>query len=187
LGRRLNELLGNNPINPTARAFKQGLRDLGYAEGQDLLLEWRTAEGRIERLPEIMRELVSIKVDLILSGSDAVTDAAHSATRTIPIIMTTDSRPVERGLAQSLAKPGGNVTGLTLVVGLDVYGKRIQLLRELVPSMERLALLIPPGFPFEIRTHIETTSQQLGLKLVRAEHGYLTHPAGVPVWEQRDY
>src|SRR5262249_37071993 len=85
------------------------------------------------------------------------------------------------------ARPGGNITGLAHVVGLEVFGKRIQLLKEILPNMERLALLIPPGFPFEVRTHIETTSQQLGLKLVRAEHGYLTHPGGVPVWEQRDY
>ena len=97
LAARLNELVGTNPINPLARAFKQGLRDLGYVEGQNLLLEWRTAEGLLERLPEIMRELVSIKVDVIVSGNDVVTTVAHSATRTIPIIMTSDSTPVERG------------------------------------------------------------------------------------------
>ena len=81
LGARLNELVGTNPINPVARAFKQGLHDLGYVEGQNLLLEWRTPEGHVERLPEIMRELVSIKADVIVSGNDAVTEAAHRATR----------------------------------------------------------------------------------------------------------
>src|SRR5262249_14772203 len=92
-------------------------------------------------------------------------------TRTIPIIMTSDTNLVGRGLAESLARPGGNITGLTLVVGLEVYGKRLQLLKELVPNMERLALLIPTKFPLEISTHIETTSKELGLKLVPVEHG----------------
>src|SRR5262249_38276478 len=170
LGARLKELVGTNPINLLPTAFKQGLRELGYAEGQNLLLEWHTPEGRLWRLPNIMRELVSSKVDVIVSGNDAVTAVAHRATRTIPIIMTSDTNLVGRGLAESLARPGGNITGLTLVVGLEVYGKRLQLLKELVPNMERLALLIPTKFPLEISTHIETTSKELGLKLVPVEH-----------------
>ena len=170
LGARLPELVGTNPINPVARAFKQGLHDLGYVEGQNLLLEWRTPEGHVERLPEIMRELVSINVDVIVSTTDPVTEAAASVTRTIPIVMTSDTTPVERGLAQSLARPGGNITGLAIIVDLEVYSKRMQLLKELRPNIERLAWLIPSIVLPAFRTYVEATSQQLGFRLLPVEH-----------------
>jgi putative ABC transport system substrate-binding protein len=169
-GARLPELIGANPINPVARAFKQGMNDLGYVEGKNLLLEWRTAEGQVARLPEIMRELVSNKVDVIVSGGDPVTEAAQTATRIIPIVMTSDSTPVERGLAQCLARPGGNITGLTFITGLEVYGKRVQLLKELAPNMKQLAWLIPPFVLPEFRTYMESASRQLGLRLLTVEH-----------------
>jgi putative ABC transport system substrate-binding protein len=138
---RLSEMTGTDPVNPATRAFKQGLRDLGYLEGQNLLIEWRSAEGNLERLPQIMRELISVDVDVIVSGNQPVTQAAHDATRTIPIVMTTDGTPVELGFVQSLARPGGNITGLTFQVGWDIHAKAFALLTRERPD----ALLLAPG------------------------------------------
>src|SRR5262252_6236789 len=139
-------MTGTDPVNPATRAFKQGLRDLGYLEGQNVPIEWRSGEGNLERLPQIMRELISLDVDVIASGNQPVTQAAHAATQTIPIVMTTDGTPIELGYVQSLARPGGNITGLTFQVGWDIHAKRLQLLKELLPTRERPdVLLLAPG------------------------------------------
>jgi putative ABC transport system substrate-binding protein len=127
---------------PHLEAFKQGLRELGYAEGKNINFEYRYAEGKMERLDELAIELVRDKVDVIVTTSSNSAQAARKATRTIPIVMTTGS-PVEQGLAESLAKPGGNVTGLSVLVS-DLSGKRVELLKEAVPKISRAAALWTP-------------------------------------------
>jgi putative tryptophan/tyrosine transport system substrate-binding protein len=110
------------------------LRELGYVEGKTFVLELRHAEGRFERLPEFARELVGLKVDVIVASSDLVIAAVKRETRTIPIVMTPSSDPVGTGFVASLARPGGNVTGLSMV-SPELSGKRLELLREAVPAL----------------------------------------------------
>src|SRR5262249_6500399 len=121
----LSELVGAKPIHPYARAFMQGMRELGYIEGKNLVLEWRSGEGKFERLPEIIRELVALNVDVIVAPADVVTKAAKAVTSTIPIVMAGTAIPIEVGFVQSLARPGGNITGLSNLVSLIT--KRVEL------------------------------------------------------------
>ena len=118
---------------PVLEAFRQGLRDLGYVEGKNTVIEYRWAEGRIERLPELAAELVRLKVDVIFAVTLPPVQAARSATHTIPIVSAMLSDPVESGLAASLARPGGNITGLTSNAGPEIVGKQLELLKEAVP------------------------------------------------------
>ena len=129
---------------PFAEAFRQRLRALGYVEGQTIALEERWAEGRYDRLPSLAAELVRLNVDIIVTASTPAVQAAQQATRTIPIVMTVVSDPVAIGLAASLARPGGNVTGLSLMHP-EVSGKRLQLLKEVVPNVSRVAVLANPS------------------------------------------
>jgi putative ABC transport system substrate-binding protein len=124
---------------PHLEFFKQGLRELGYLEGKNIILEYRYAEGHYDRLPRLVTELVNEKADVIVTTSSISARAAREVTRTVPIVMTSGS-PVERGLAESFAKPGGNVTGLS-VFALELSGKRLELLKEMVPKMTRVAAL----------------------------------------------
>jgi putative tryptophan/tyrosine transport system substrate-binding protein len=124
---------------PHLEAFKQGLRERGYTEGKNIVLEYRYAEGNNDRLPELAAELVRDKVDVIVTTASVSALAARTVTRTIPIVMTSGN-PLESGLAASLAKPGGNVTGLT-VLSADLSGKRVELLRETFPKTARIAAL----------------------------------------------
>jgi putative ABC transport system substrate-binding protein len=137
----VSEMAGSDPIHPLARSFLQGLRALGYEQGQNLMMEPRSAEGKFERFPEIIRELVSIKVDVIVTVANPMTQAARDVTRTIPIVMAYSVSPVEHGVVQSLNRPGGNVTGLTMNVGSEIPGKQLQLLKELLPRISRVAFL----------------------------------------------
>jgi putative ABC transport system substrate-binding protein len=122
-------------------AYRQGLRDLGWIEGQNIVIEYRFAEGETERFPDLAAELVKLKVDCIVSFGVAATRAAKQATGTIPIIMgNADDDPVRHGLVTSLARPGGNVTGFTNI-GSDLAGKRVELLKEILPKMSRLSIL----------------------------------------------
>ena len=130
---------------PHLEAFKQGLRERGYMEGKNIVLEYRYAEGKFDRVPALVDELVRMKVDIIVTTSSISARAARKATKTIPIVMTTGS-PVEQGLAESLAKPGGNVTGLT-VMAVELTGKRLEILKETLPKMTRVAAYGPPGKP----------------------------------------
>jgi len=123
----LSELVGTNPINSFARAFVQRMRELGYIERKNLAIEWRSAGGKFERLPEIVRELVALNVDVIVSGVDVVIKTAQAVTSTIPVVMAGITSPVELGFVQSLARPGGNITGLSAQVSLDIVGKRVGL------------------------------------------------------------
>jgi putative ABC transport system substrate-binding protein len=134
-------------VQRTAEAFRQGLRELGHVEGQNLVLTWRFAEGRLERLPALATELVRLPVDvLVVSGGEPVIRAAQQATQTIPIVFAGASDPVGRGLIASLAQPGGNITGLT-TFSVELLGKRLELLKELVPTVTRIAILANPANP----------------------------------------
>jgi putative ABC transport system substrate-binding protein len=127
-------------------AFLHGLRDLGYVEGQNLVIERRDAEGQLERLPELAAQLVGLNVDVIVTWGVPGTSAAQRATSTIPIVMAEAGDPVGTGLVASLARPGGNVTGLS-VMAPDLTGKQLQLLKEAAPTISRVAVLYNPAFP----------------------------------------
>jgi putative ABC transport system substrate-binding protein len=126
-------------------AFSQGLRELGYVEGKNIVIEWRYAEGKLERLPDLAAELVGLKVDVIVAGGTPAARAAKEATTTIPIVMS-GGDPVRAGIVASLARPGGNVTGLSDAT-VDVSTKRLQLLKEVIPKLSRVAILWNPANP----------------------------------------
>jgi putative ABC transport system substrate-binding protein len=127
----------NNGIR--TEPLRYGLRELGYVDGKNILMEWRYADGKLDRLPALAAELVRLNVGVIVTGGPASTHAAKEATVTIPIIMTQDPNPVDTGLITSLARPGGNVTGLSNLVS-DLSGKRLELLKEIVPKVSRVAV-----------------------------------------------
>jgi putative ABC transport system substrate-binding protein len=124
--------------------FRQGLRDLGYIEGQTIAIEYRSAEGKPDRLAAVANELASLPVDLIATYGTVATQAAKQATATIPIVMLAVGDPVRSGLVASLARPGVNITGNT-ILGPEIAGKRLQLLEEVIPSISRLAFLWNPN------------------------------------------
>jgi ABC-type uncharacterized transport system substrate-binding protein len=126
-------------------AFRQGLRELGYIEGKNIVIEWRYAEGKLERLPDLAAELVGLKVDVFVAGGTPAARAAKEATTTIPIVMS-GGDPVRAGIVASLARPGGNVTGLSDAT-VDVSTKRLELLKEVVPKLSRVAILWNPANP----------------------------------------
>jgi putative ABC transport system substrate-binding protein len=125
---------------PHIRAFQKGLRDLGYTEGKNILIEYRYIEGKVDRIPSLVAELVQLKVDVLVSLSTPGIRAAKQATKTIPIVMVINDDPVAAGLIESLARPGGNVTGLTRLTR-ELSAKRLELLKELVPLMTRVGVL----------------------------------------------
>jgi putative ABC transport system substrate-binding protein len=125
-------------------AFRQGLRELGWVERQNVLIEYRFAEGRLDRLPGLAEELVRLKVDVIAASPTPAALAAKNATRTIPIVGMSLTEPVEVGLVASLARPGGNLTGVTYGVGADIFGKQLELLKEVIPKARWVAVLSNP-------------------------------------------
>ncbi len=137
----VSELAGPEPVNPAVRALVQSLRVLGYVEGQNLILDRRSAEGRFERFGEIVSELVRLKADVIVVPGDRLPKVAKAVTTTVPIVLASSINPVGEGLVQSLARPGGNITGLTTLVGPEIEAKRLELLRAMVPSVSRIAYL----------------------------------------------
>jgi len=139
---RIGVLFASSPSPPSARieAFRHGLRELGYVEGKDILIEYRYGEGKPERLPALAAQLVAMKVDVIVTGGSSPTQAAKDATVNIPIVMTQDIDPVGNGFVASLARPGGNITGLSNFAP-ELSGKRIELLKEIVPRISRVAVL----------------------------------------------
>ncbi len=153
---RIGLLSGAAPTAPPdfLEAFRQGLRELGYVEGQNIAIESRRAEGRLERLSDLAAELVRLKVDLILTLDTPSALAAKQATTTIPIVMLGTADPVGSGLVASLARPGGNITGLSFL-GAELVAKRLELLREAVPGVTRVAVLWHPG------AHGEGTQQEM--------------------------
>lgn len=132
---------GSPSANPRRiEAFRQGLRELGYVEGKNIVIEWRHAERKLERLPALAAELVRLKVDVIVTSGPVVTRAAKEATTTIPIVMTFDIDPVGNRFVASLARPGGNITGLS-ALHPEISGKRLELLKEIVPRLSHVVVL----------------------------------------------
>jgi putative tryptophan/tyrosine transport system substrate-binding protein len=129
------------------RALREGLRELGYAEGQNFAFEFRSADGNTDRLPELAAELVRLPVDVIVATFTPCALAAKQATTTIPIVMAAVADPISSGLAQSLARPGGNITGFSNMAA-ETAGKSVELLRDMLPSLRRVAVLANPADPF---------------------------------------
>jgi putative tryptophan/tyrosine transport system substrate-binding protein len=153
-------------ISARSEAFRQGLRELGYVEGQNLVIEYRYAEGKLDRLRELAAELVRLQVDVILSAGPTATRPAKEATSTIPIVMAFDSDPVRSGFVASLARPGGNITGLS-TLSPEITGKQLELLKEIVPTLSRVAVLgnsLTAGNAQVLR-ETETTAQALRVQL----------------------
>ena len=173
-GSPVSEMAGPEPLNPSFRAFVQGLRALGYVEGQNLILERRSAEGRYERFGDIVAELVRLKADVIVTVGDVMARAAKAVTTTVPIVMATSGDPVGWGLVQSLARPGGNITGLTGWVGPEIDAKRLGLLRAMLPGVSRVAYLALTSKEFNewespYGKSVRTAAQALGVTLLLAE------------------
>jgi len=157
------------PSTPAAvahlvEAFRQEMRELGYAEGKTFVLEPRYGEARFERLPELARELVGLKVDVIVTATDAATAAVKRETQTIPIVMTISNDPVGTGFVASLSRPGGNVTGFSQL-SPELSGKRLELLREAVPGLSRVALLWNPDVRGAVLDYKESEGAARSLRL----------------------
>jgi putative ABC transport system substrate-binding protein len=151
-------------------AFLHGLRDLGYVEGHNLVMERRDAEGQLDRLPELAAQLVARQVEVIVTWGVPGTRAAQRATSTIPIVMAEAGDPVRTGLVASLARPGGNVTGLS-VMDPDLTGKQLQLLKEAAPKISRVAVLYNPTFPATVLSlqEVQAAAPALGLVILPME------------------
>jgi len=173
-----------------ANSFKVALRDLGWTEGRNVAIDYRFAGGNVEHLPELVADLVRLKADVIVAGANADVMASKNATHTIPIVMFLAIDPVRSGLVASLARPGGNVTGLTLTVGPDIYGKQLQLLKDAFPRVLRVAILLNRESPSYARAleEIEGATQALGLQRHLVEirdpreldHAFAALPAAHP-------
>jgi putative tryptophan/tyrosine transport system substrate-binding protein len=152
-------------------AFRQGMREFGYVEGQNIVIEYRYADGKFDRLSELAGELVRLKVDVIVAGGGLqAIQSAKNATSTIPIVMTGTADPVASGLIVSLARPGGNVTGSTFG-GYQLVGKRLELLKETVPKVSRVAVFVPtpsPSMSLSLN-EIQTSARALGLQIQSLE------------------
>jgi putative tryptophan/tyrosine transport system substrate-binding protein len=153
---------------PLLDAFRQRLRELGWVEGQNIVIDYRYAEDRVDRLPDLAAELVRLKVDLIIaSAGTQVATAAKNATETIPIVMIFVRDPVGTGLIASLARPGGNVTGVSGTAGLEMFAKQLDLLKETVPKLRRVAILSNPANAYHqlaIR-EVNVAARSLGVQL----------------------
>jgi putative tryptophan/tyrosine transport system substrate-binding protein len=164
---RIGVLAAGSPSSAAHQhdAFRQGLRDLGYIEEQNIIVEYRFAEGKIDRFPDLAAEMVHLKVNIIVVGGTRLTSAAKQATNTIPIVVGSAGDLIGEGVVDSLARPGGNVTGSTNI-SPDVSGKRLELLKEVLPRASRVAVLWEhsPGSLNELR-ETETAARALGVKL----------------------
>jgi ABC-type uncharacterized transport system substrate-binding protein len=165
---RLGYLNANFPTTNPVRieAIRQGLRELGYVEGKNIVIEWRYAEGKQDGLPALAAELVRLKVDVIVTSASGETRAAKEATSTIPIVMTNDNDPVGSGFVASLARPAGNITGLSTLAP-ELSGKRMEILREIIPRLSRVAVLASstqPGYA-QVLEEMELAAKAFGLKL----------------------
>jgi ABC-type uncharacterized transport system substrate-binding protein len=164
---RIGVLISGRPSIASRRiqAFKSGLRELGYVEGKNITLEYRYAEGKVESVSDLAANLVRLKVDIIVTDTSNATQAAKNATKIIPIVFTTANDPVGDGQVDSLARPGGNLTGLS-ILALDLNGKRLELLKEAFPNISRLGFLTRIGPTSEQRfKEAETVAKGLGLQL----------------------
>src|SRR5262245_36687422 len=165
---KVGYLSGNSPSGISARseAFRQGLRELGYAEGKNIVIEYRYAEGKLDLLRALAAELVSLKVDIIFTAGPGPTRAAKAATSTIPIVMAQDSDPVADSFVASLARPGGNITGLSTFAP-ELGGKRLEILREVVAKLASVGVLGNPTFSGNapVMREMEVAAKVLKLQL----------------------
>jgi ABC-type uncharacterized transport system substrate-binding protein len=178
---RLGYLSNTDPANESTRseAIRLALRELGYIEGQNIAIEYRYGEGKTDRYPELLADLVSLKVDIILASTGTTIQLAKNATKTIPIVMMgLAADPVGLGLVESLARPGGNVTGLT-TLNRELAGKRLELFKEAVPKLARVAVLYEPAIPRtarEVKEVLPVAARALGLTIqpweIRAADGF---------------
>jgi putative ABC transport system substrate-binding protein len=165
------EIAGVAPNAANLSAFRQGLAELGYVEGQNFVIEYRSADGRAERFSDLATELVRLKVDVIVTRGTPAALAAKRATQAIPIVMASSGDPVVEGIVASLARPGGNVTGLHIIGPPELGGKRLQLLKEVVPGSSRIGVLWNPGdlyTPLIVRD-TERAARAMGVQLKSLE------------------
>ena len=150
--------------------FRQGMRELGYVEGKNLIIEWRSAEGKLEHLSGIATELVNLKVDVIVAAGGPATRAAQKATTTIPIVMGSVADPVSNGFIKSLAQPAGNITGSSNM-SEDVSPKQLEMLLAMVPKLSRVALLVNPSNPANVKSVeiVQSAGHKLGVKILRTD------------------
>ena len=165
---RIGYLSPTSPsVSPTRiEAFRQGLRELGYVEGKNIFIEYRYAEGKFDRLPALAAELVRLRVDLIVTTGPTVTRAAKEATTIVPVVMTTDTDPVGNGFVTSLARPGGNITGLSSLAP-ELSGKQLELLKEIVPRLSRVAVFGTSNNPgnAQMLKEVKLAAGAFGVKL----------------------
>jgi putative tryptophan/tyrosine transport system substrate-binding protein len=167
----LSGIVGTTPgRDPFVEAFLEGMRALGYVEGQNLVLEYRPAAGHYERFPDLAAELVRLKVDVIVTQGTPAALAAKDVTTTIPIVMVGVGDPVGSGLVASLARPGGNITGLSLLAP-ELVGKQLELLKAVFPTVSRVAILWNPANPANalIVREADVAAQAVGVQLHRVE------------------
>ena len=157
-------LVNVSPESKEARAFRKGLRDAGYSEGRDVVIEWRSANGDYEQVPRLVADLIHRKVDVIVTETTVATREVQRATSTIPIVMALVSDPVGAGLVASLAHPGGNVTGLSVMTA-ELSAKRLQLLAEVIPGLSRVVVLRNPDSPFHTKVIEELRAAALSLSI----------------------
>src|SRR5262245_22929973 len=167
-------LLSNSSPKSSVRfvdEFRQGLRELGWVEGRNIVIEYRWAEGTSDRLPALAAELVRLKVDVLVVGSSPAAMAAKNATGTIPIVLAGVADPVRQGLVTSLARPGGNVTGISWDTGTNKVGKELELLKELLPKVRRVAILLNPASPNHATTvsNVKAAARSLGVQILLLE------------------
>ena len=170
-GSRIGYVAGasRSTISTRIEAFRQGMRELGYVEDKNIVIEWRFGEGKQDRLPALVAELVRLKVDIIVTGGPISTRRAKEATVSIPIVMAQDTDPVGSGFAVSLARPGGNITGLS-TISPEISGKRLELLKEVVPSLSRVAVFGSSTEPANAQLLQET---ELAARALRVQLQYL--------------
>jgi len=155
-----------SPDSKEAQAFRQGLREAGYTEGRDVTIEWRWANGDYARLPKLASELVERKVDVIVADITVATQEAKRATSNIPIVMAIVADPIGSGLVPNLARPGGNVTGLSIMLA-ELSVKRLQLLKETIPTLTRVGVVWNPATPWHARAveNLKEAARTLGVEL----------------------
>ena len=162
---RIGYLAIGSEVGQVSEAFLQGLRDLGYVEGKNIIIEYRgDPQRREERLPELAADLVRLKVDVIVALSPPAARAAKNATKTIPIVIRSTGDPVQGGFVSSLARPGGNITGMTSISS-ELYGKRLELLKEVIPRLSRVAVLRNPRGGASDFKEMQSAARSLGLQL----------------------
>ena len=150
--------------------FTQGMRELGYVEGKNLTIEWRSAEGKAERLPELAAELVRLRVDILVAGGTPASLAAQKATATLPIVMISVGDAIGSGLVKNLARPGGNSTGFS-IMSTDIGPKLLEMLRAMAPKVSRVAVLVNPDNPINalVLGSVQSAAQSIGVKIQPAE------------------